>query len=148
MRTFRIGLVCALLLVFGKAVAIAGDFDWMRDLTVRAEADPAGFRATLAARFQIGEVKVAAVMKTTDSPADAYMVLRLGEMSAQPVERVAETYRAEKHQGWGAMAKSLGIKPGSPEFHALKQGHDLGDGGGKAEGAGKAGDKGRGKKDR
>jgi hypothetical protein len=28
----------------------------------------------------------------------------------------------KKGQGWGVIAKSLGIKPGSPEFHALKRG--------------------------
>jgi hypothetical protein len=28
-------------------------------------------------------------------------------------------------KGLGAIAISLGIKPGSKEFHALKQGHDL-----------------------
>jgi len=27
--------------------------------------------------------------------------------------------------GWGALAKELGIKPGSEEFHVLKGGHDL-----------------------
>jgi hypothetical protein len=40
-------------------------------------------------------------------------------------ERVIEKYESGKGKGWGALAKSLGIRPGSKEFHALKQGHDL-----------------------
>jgi hypothetical protein len=35
---------------------------------------------------------------------------------------VLQQYRVNKKQGWGAMAQSLGIKPGSPEFKALKAG--------------------------
>jgi len=54
-----------------------------------------------------------------------YMVLRLGEMSRQPTEDVVRKYKSGKGQGWGALAKSLGIKPGSKEFKELKNGHDL-----------------------
>jgi hypothetical protein len=33
------------------------------------------------------------------------------------------TYQASKGKGWGVIAKELGIKPGSPAFHALKEGN-------------------------
>jgi hypothetical protein len=36
-----------------------------------------------------------------------------------------ERYRKGKGKGWGELAKSLGIKPGSREFHALKRDDDL-----------------------
>jgi hypothetical protein len=52
-------------------------------------------------------------------------MLRLGEMSGRPTGYVVEKYRNNKGKGWGALAKSLGIKPGSEEFHALKRGQDL-----------------------
>jgi len=56
-------------------------------------------------------------------------------------------YRSGKAKGWGALAKSLGIKPGSKEFHALKNGHDLHDdkdrGEEKDKGKGKDKDKGK-----
>jgi hypothetical protein len=38
---------------------------------------------------------------------------------------------------WGVLAKSLGIKPGSKEFHALKRGQDLYDSSGTSKGKGK-----------
>jgi len=129
------------LLVSSAAVAAAGDFDWMRDLNTRAEADLSGFRARLAARFNIGDAQVKVVLSNVESPADAYMVLRFGEMSARPTDYVIERYRAEKGKSWGVLAKSLGIKPGSKEFHALKRGHDIDDYNGKGKDKGK--DKGK-----
>jgi hypothetical protein len=46
-------------------------------------------------------------------------------MSGQPTEDVVRKYKSGKGQGWGALAKSLGIKPRSKEFKALKSGDDL-----------------------
>ena len=112
-------------LLFVSSVAMAGDFDWIKDLNVQAQADPSGFRAALGARFKIGDAEISAVLGNVAYPGDAYMVLRLGEMSRHPTDYVINQYRAGKGKGWGALAKSLGIKPGSAEFHALKNGHDL-----------------------
>lgn len=126
-------------LVSSAATAAAGDFDWTRDFNIKAEADPSGFRVKIAARFRIGDPQVNAVLRKVDSPADAYMVLRLGEMAAKPTDYVIKQYRTSKGKGWGALAKSLGIKPGSKEFHALKRGSDLygNDTGEKGKGKGK-----------
>jgi len=114
-----------LLLVLSASIAAAGDFDWLKDLNIRAEADPSGFRAQLATRFKIGDTQAGVVLGNVDKPADAYMVLRLGEMSSKPADYVIEKYKAGKDKGWGALAQSLGIKPGSKEFHALKQSNDF-----------------------
>jgi hypothetical protein len=65
------------------------------------------------------------VLSNFDNPADAYIVLRLGEMSGKPPSQIYRKYKQNKGKGWGALAKSLGIKPGSEEFHALKRGQDL-----------------------
>ncbi len=50
------------------------------------------------------------------------MCFQLGYMASTPYERVVQVYQGNKGKGWGVIAKSLGIKPGSPEFHALKRG--------------------------
>jgi len=134
-RSVLAGVVVVLL---AAGAVLAGDFGWMKDLNIRAQADPSGFKASLATRFKIGDTQITAVLSNVDKPADAYMVLRLGEMSGQPTDRVTERYRSSKGQGWGNLAKSLGIKPGSKEFKALKRGHDLeGYDGGKGHGKGK-----------
>ena len=125
MKTATI-LVCALLLSLILApVSIAGDFDWIKDFNIKAEVDPSGFKAKLEARFNIGSTEVNAVLSTVDDPADAYIVFRLGEMSGQPTKEIIRKYKSGKGKGWGVLAKSLGIKPGSKEFKALKNGDGI-----------------------
>ena len=129
-------------LLIVTSVASAGDFDWARDFNIRAEANPSGFRASLETRFKIGNADVNIVLRDVTNPSDAYILFRLGEMSNLPMNRVMERYRANKHKGWGVLAKSLGIKPGSSDFKALKQGQDLYN----DKGKGKKGSKGKGNK--
>jgi hypothetical protein len=53
---------------------------------------------------------------------DIYLVIEISKITRRPVDEVAIVYRNNRAKGWGAIAKELGIKPGSPEFHALKKG--------------------------
>jgi hypothetical protein len=149
-RVFTVGLGLAALLLLVAFAAEAKDFDWVPEFNIAAQADPSGFRARIAARFRIGDAEIDAVLRDVHDPADAYLVFRFGEMAHRPPAYVVEHYKGGKKKGWGALAKSLGIKPGSPEFHALKSGHDLSDDGwGKAKkGKGKSKDKGKGKKNK
>ena len=120
--------VSAILMIFIIApVSIAGDFDWVNDFSIKAEADPSGFKAKLSTRFNIGSAEVNAVLNNANNSADAYIVLRLGEISGRPTEDVIKKYKSGKGKGWGSLAKSLGIKPGSKEFKALKSGDDFKD---------------------
>jgi hypothetical protein len=125
MKPLKMLFVIVLELLLVSSTASAGDFDWIKDFNLKAEGDPSGFRARLEARFQIGDIAIRTVLGNVENPADAYMLLRLGEMSNRPIGHVIEKYKAGKGKGWGVLAKSLGIKPGSKDFHALKQGQDL-----------------------
>ena len=125
MKLIRNLFLCSMILLIASSVATASDFGWTRDFNIQAQADPSGLRARLATRFNLGDVQVKAVLSNFDSPADAYLALRLGEMSGRHTSYVIERYRQNQGRGWGVVAKSLGIKPGSAEFHALKRGHDL-----------------------
>jgi hypothetical protein len=117
MKILKVLFVVCIAFFLVSSAAVADDFDWVRDFNIKAEADPSGFRARLAARFKIGNVEVNTVIRSVEKPADAYMVLRLGEMSNQPTEKVIEKYKSGKDKGWGALGKSLGIKPGSKELN-------------------------------
>ena len=125
MKQIKILFLILLVVLPVSLVASAADFDWTKDFNIRAEADLSGFRVALENRFKIGDLEIKTVLGNVEKPADAYMLLRLGEMSNRPIDHVIEKYKAEKGKGWGALAKSLGIKPGSRDFHALKQGQDL-----------------------
>lgn len=137
MKAIRMMSVAVVALFCVSSAAAAADFDWMPDFNIQAAADASGFRARLATRFHIGDATIDAVIGNVEKPADAYMVLRLGEMAKRPPEEVLREYKSSRGKGWGALAKSLGIKPGSKEFHALKRGQDLYGGSGTAKGKGK-----------
>jgi len=146
MKLFKYLLLAAALQLVISPVALAGDYGWLKDMNVKAEADPSGFRARLATRFKINDIEVEAVLSNVNKPADAYMVLRMGEMSGHPTDFVLNKYNANQGKGWGTVAKSMGIKPGSSEFHALKQGQDLYDSGNNDKNKGKSKDKNKSKK--
>jgi hypothetical protein len=139
-------LCAALMCVLCSAqILAAGGLDgFLSNLNVQARADLPGFSAKVSAQFGVPEVQVKAVLGTVKQPADAFMVFQLGQMSRQPTDRVMQVYQTQKGKGWGVIAKELGIKPGSPEFHALKRG-DLHFGAGPDEDRGKGKGKGRGK---
>lgn len=50
---------------------------------------------------------------------DLALGLEMGNLSKMPADKVLNAY--EKNQGWGNIAKDLGIKPGSDEFHRMKR---------------------------
>jgi hypothetical protein len=127
MKILKTFFIISVIALFSSSLAIAGDFEWMKNFNIRAEADPSGFRARLATRFKVGDVEIDVVLKNVTNPSDAYMIFRYGEMSSRPTKQVMERYRAEKKKGWGVLAKSLGIKAGSQEFHSLKRNHDMGE---------------------
>ena len=125
MKTTKILLLSFLIQLPLISDVLASDFTWLDDLAVEARADPSGFRTRIAARFHIGDAEVAAVIDNVGGAVQAYMVLRLAEMSHLHIDTVIDRYHDNQGKGWGALAKRLGIKPGSQEFHALKRGHDL-----------------------
>jgi hypothetical protein len=138
----------ALFLFSGPAVAGGGLDDFLKSLNIQARADLNGFSAKLSAQFGVPEVQVRTVIGTVQEPADAFMCLQLGQWTQKPSEQVVRVYKANQGKGWGVIAKSLGIKPGSAEFHALKRGDLTFSGqpaGEQGEGPGNGKGKGRGK---
>jgi hypothetical protein len=105
------------------AAFAAGLDDFLANVNIQARADLPGFSAKISTQFGVPLPKVQAVVQTVREPADAFMVFQLGQMSGKQPERVMEVYGPGKGKGWGVIAKELGIKPGSTEFHALKSGN-------------------------
>lgn len=56
------------------------------------------------------------------APGDIYFACALAKLSGHPCRYVVDLWERDHAKGWGAMAKQLGIRPGTPEFHRLKQG--------------------------
>ena len=125
MRVFQIFFQALIMLFLFSSIAIAADFDWVGDFNRKARADLPGFKGKLATRFQTEDAQVGAVLSDVPKPSDAYIVLRLAEISEQPLDRVLAEYKFCRRKGWETVAKRLCIKPGSKEFQALKSGQDL-----------------------
>lgn len=56
------------------------------------------------------------------APGDVYYACTIAQIIGRPCGYVADYWQQNHGQGWGVVAKQLGIKPGSPEFHRLKKG--------------------------
>ena len=54
------------------------------------------------------------------APGDIYYACALAQILDRPCREIVSDYDRHPGQGWGALAKRMGIKPGSPQFHALK----------------------------
>ncbi len=129
------------LLMFSPAFASSDLDSFIKSLNVQAQADLGAFKVRLSTQFGVPVPKVEAILASVKTPGDAYMCFRVGQVASQPVEVVTKEYQTNKGKGWGVIAKNLGIKPGSKEFHALKKGdlngHDSDSGKGKGKGKGK-----------
>lgn len=126
----------------------------LKDINTKAEKDKEVFNKEVSVKFGIPLPKVEEMGKTM-TPGDIYMAGQTAEITKKPIDEVNKAYETNKDKGWGAIAKELGIKPGSPEFHALKgkvkehgnsgKGKKGGKGKGNAGGKGKGGDDDHGK---
>ena len=99
------------------------------------------FISNLSLSYNIPKIKIEDLLfKIEMTPADAYMTVGIAKITNKPIHEVVDEYKANKGKGWGVIAKRLGIKPGSKEFHALKKGGSVELD--KAKGKGKDKDKG------
>lgn len=92
---------------------------YLNDINAQAKADITLFNKSLTAEFSISNAKIVEYRKIMQ-PAEIYYSLQIAVIIGKPVETVVTTYKTHKGKGWGVIAKELGIKPGSAEFHRLK----------------------------
>jgi len=92
----------------------------LNDLNATAKVDAGGFSTEITVQWGVSSAQVTATLAQGLAPAEVYVAAFLAQASGKPIETVVTQYRANKAAGWGAVAKSLGIKPGSPAFKALK----------------------------
>ena len=56
------------------------------------------------------------------APGDVWMACNIASIIGRPCRYVVDVYERDHGHGWGNIAKQMGIKPGSAEFHRLKKG--------------------------
>lgn len=146
-RRFAAPVLVLLGILAVPGLAMAGGLEsFLDDIDLRAGADLGDYRADLRLTFDVSDRDLNGMFEVTSRSSDVYMILRIGEVADLPYDRVLDEYRRHPGQGWGVIAKNLGIKPGSAEFHALKEGRLPGyDNGGSSGKKGKNGKNGKGK---
>lgn len=126
------------------------------DLNVHTHGDSVpDFIDNVSVSYNIPRVRVEnLIYKVKMVPADVVMTVLIAKLLGIDVDVVVDKYKAKKGKGWGVIAKELGIKPGSKEFHALKNGaygelkKAKGRGKDKGNKGGKSANKGKGKKNK
>ena len=110
-------------------------------LTIDANAklDFGAFKVDISGSYDITEKKLDYLSAEIEmSAGDIYMTVELAKISEKSIDEVVTVFTKNKDKGWGVIAKELGIKPGSPEFHMLKgKAKDKGNNKSKGKGKGK-----------
>ncbi len=90
-------------------------------IDARASIDFGVFKADMSVAYDISEKKIEYMHGSLEMTAgEIYIALEISKLSKTPLDDVLHIYSNNKAKGWGYIAREAGIKPGSPEFHQLK----------------------------
>jgi len=98
-----------------------------------AEKNLDSFITNLSMTYHVDNDTIQGMLNKGIKPSDVYMTLRVAQVTGQPTQQVEKGYLSNKAKGWGVIAKSMGIKPGSEDFQSLKSGASDITGKGKAQ---------------
>lgn len=89
-------------------------------INTNAKIDLGGFKVSLSADYKVTSKQIDHLFSLGMQPGEVYLSLEISAITGKKVEDVAACYKSNKTKGWGYIAKEMGIKPGSAEFHELK----------------------------
>ncbi len=129
MKIRTIALICSLLIstiAFSQSGSYNTgntDFDTnLKRIDIDASANFGAFKMEMGTTYNLSERRIDELHTSLRMrPGEIYFALELSRITAKPIDEVIRVYKANRTKGWGAIAKELGIKPGSKEFHALKE---------------------------
>ncbi|UKM65935.1 hypothetical protein GSB9_02507 [Flavobacteriaceae bacterium GSB9] len=92
-------------------------------INTQARTNMSAFRSDMQLSYNISEKKLNYMSANLNmTPGDIYLSLEISKIARVSLDRVLPVYQTHRSKGWGVIAKQLGIKPGSAEFHQLKNG--------------------------
>lgn len=93
----------------------------LNEINLSASTNFESFKGDLAISYDISEKKIEFMRGSLNMvPGEIYLALEISKLSGTPLDEVNTIYQKNKSKGWGYIAKEAGIKPGSSEFHQLK----------------------------
>ncbi|WP_123812066.1 hypothetical protein [Mangrovimonas sp. DI 80] len=115
----------------------------LNTINARASADFGAFKTDMKLSYNVSEKSIEYMTGNLNMGfGEVYLALEIAKITRKPLNDVLVCYETHKSKGWGYIAKQMGIKPGSAEFHQLKNSANSK----KGKGAGKKQSKGKGKK--
>lgn len=91
------------------------------EVNTNAQLNLSGFKLNVSKTYNTPIEKVEKCFKVGMTAGDVIFAFELSTISRKPIELITTSFTKNKGKGWGVIAKEMGIKPGSPEFHRLKQ---------------------------
>jgi hypothetical protein len=92
-------------------------------INANASADFGSFKADMKLTYNVTDKKIELMKINLDmAPGEIYLALEISKLAKISLDNVLSIYKTHKSKGWGFIAKQAGIKPGSAEFHQLKNG--------------------------
>jgi hypothetical protein len=130
-RIFALIAIMAMTFAAGQTLFAqdAGNGD---DLTQEVEAvnndagqDPTTLFARLSIDYNVDLTIIQGYYAQGYTPGDIWLALEVAKASGKTIDESLVLAAGQEGHGWGVLAQALGIKPGSTEFMALKQGFGL-----------------------
>lgn len=122
MKNIILLTLISLLSIHSWAQSSKGNLDTDKNtIDAKAKVNIGKFKTEIGARYDLTEKKFEILFgKFKLSAGDIVIAAEISKSTGKDIENIAEHYSQNRGKGWGNLAKSLGIKPGSSEFHALK----------------------------
>lgn len=139
-------IIALMLLLIGSATAFGQTYDsgdkeldtQLKTINTEAKKDLEKFKTDVSKKYSTTIDKIEALINLGMAAADIIMAHEVSVIVVRPVEDVVACYEKNKGKGWGVIAKEMGIKPGSAEFHKLKGNCKNKSNNGKSKGKGKS----------
>lgn len=121
MKTLIASILCMISLTV--LAQKSGDSELDKQLTTistNAKADWTKFKDDVSKAYNTTVAKIDKLIGLGMTGGDIIMAHEVALISKKPIDDVVSSYKKNKSKGWGVIAKEMGIKPGSDEFHKLK----------------------------
>ena len=81
--------------------------------------DSKALLARLSSRFGVTQAQIDSLATEGYKPGEIWLALELSQVTGKSLDEVVALAQGQEGHGWGLVAKSLGIAPGSRDFLAL-----------------------------
>ncbi len=91
----------------------------LNEINAKAITNIDEFKSQIALKYQTSESEVAKLLKIME-PAEILFSYEISAVSSTPIDKIIETYKKNKNEGWNVVISEIGIQKNSKKFKELK----------------------------